>query len=666
MNPLFDAAHKRQVLLLAVLLLAFGLRMYRLPYQSLWYDEALSVHYASQPLPEMLVGVSNSDHPPLHTLLLHLWMVSAGRSEFAVRYLSLWWGVLAVVLLYRLGARLVGRSAGLSAAGLLAISPLHVWYSQEARMYSLSLALSLGLVLSLLGVVSRRKNGGIVWWVYVLLGVGALYAHFYTAFVLLFVNLAFGFWWLRRLVDQGWPAMRVSLARWVAAQMAILVLFLPWGRFVTEQLATNATYWHGALGLGQILRETALAFAVGDRIPTTPLAQAGTLALIGLGLLGVGVVARSGPAPTPAGPDRAERTLWLILWLLVPVMAIFALSHDRPKFAPRYLLIALPALLLLAGAGWNGLASWIARREVFARWPAALGWLLASGLIISTTALALRAQYADPLLARPDFRAATRYISRHAGPGDTIVLLGGHSYPAFVYYFDRDLPVYPLPPGLLPSTRQPLDFRAVGQLAHITGRREQLWLLLWQDRLADPTGVVLDELLRSCPRLEVTQSFHQVALLLFSAAECTLFSETGPDSPVRIEFGEQLCLLGYDLAADTVAPGQTLQLSLYWRAMGAVNTNYTTFAQLIGPDGLVYAQHDMLTGDDAYPTSLWQPGAVIRNTHHLVLPADVPTGVFALTVGLYLNQGDLPRLPISYPPDGGSDALVLTEVQVNR
>ena len=85
-------------LTLAALLLAFALRIYRLPDQSLWYDEALSIHYANQSLRGLLAGVSGSDHPPLHSLLLHFWMVIAGQSEFSVRYLSLWWGVLGVCI----------------------------------------------------------------------------------------------------------------------------------------------------------------------------------------------------------------------------------------------------------------------------------------------------------------------------------------------------------------------------------------------------------------------------------------------------------------------------------------------------------------------------------------------------------------------------------------
>jgi mannosyltransferase len=657
-------------LTLAALLLAFALRIYRLSGQSLWYDEALSVHYADQPLQELLSGVSGSDHPPLHSLLLHLWMIVAGRSEFSVRYLSLWWGVLSVALLYCLGQKLFDKPTALLASALLAASPLHVWYSQEARMYSLALALSLGLVLALLAIVTRRETSTWPWVSYALAGALALYAHFYTSFILIFANLAFGEWWLVRAARKGWRAVRGLLIRWAMTQMGILSLFLPWGRFVAEQYATNATYWHGALGLGQILRDTALAFTAGERVQI-PLAQAGTLALATLGLLGIQVAAQSSSNPARQGLLRGERALWLLLWLAVPGTVLFAISHNRPKFAPRYLLPALPALLLLAAGGSACLASLVcgtnfSRERQPKRGLAAVGLLLTGALVLGASVASLQAQYFDEALARPDFRAVANYVKSNVQPDDIIVLIGGHSYPAFAYYFDGELPVHPMPPGLLPSTREPLNYRAVEELTQIAAGRSRLWLVLWQYRLADPMEVILGHLLRSCPRLDVGRNFHDVALLLFSVADCTQGVQIGPSHPLRAEFGGQMRLLGYDLGITKATPSMTLYLTLYWEAIDKTVTNYTTLAQLLGPDGHIYGQHDRLTGDDAYPTSHWQQGIVVRNEHTLIVVPDAPPGNYELIVGLYVNEGTLPRLPVTFPGGATDDAVILREIKVGK
>jgi 4-amino-4-deoxy-L-arabinose transferase-like glycosyltransferase len=663
--------HRLSTLALVTLLLAFALRICHLPDQSLWYDEALSVYYAAQPMDKMLAGISGSDHPPLHSLSLHVWMGVAGQSELAVRYLSLWWGVLGVALLYRLGKQFFDKTIALLATALLTVSPFHVLYSQEARMYSLALALSLGVVLSLQAIIASRRASLWPWFGYVLTGALALYAHFYTSFVLIFANVAFAEWWLVRAVREGWRTMRGLLVRWAAAQVIVLSLFLPWGHFVAEQYTTNATYWHGALGLGQIIRDTALAFAAGDR-GRVPLAQAAALALAAAALWGLQATARNSSGPGKQGISRRERALWLLLWLAVPVTALFAISHDRPKFAPRYLLSAQPAMLLLAAVGSVHLARVVREKrrsspaQRVGRWLAAAGLLLGGTLIAGASIGSLHRQYFDEALARPDFRAVSHYVEQHSQVEDAVVLIGGHSYPVFAYYSEGDLPVYPMPPRLLLSTRQPLDHRALAQLAEIVADRERLWLVLWQHRLADPTEVVLSALLRACPRLGVDQKFHGVALLLFSVRDCDLTAQSSPTHPLRVEFGGQMRLLGYDLEPIAVAPGGKLDLTLYWEAMGQAATDYTTFVQLLGPDGQIYAQHDRLTGDDAYPTSRWQPGAVIMNSHTPAVSPGTPLGTYQLIVGLYVAEGDLPRLPITYPVGMANDAALIAHIKVKE
>jgi len=75
--------------------------------------------------------------PPGYYVLLRAWEFFSGRSEFALRYFSLIFGVLGVALIYRLGRRGLGTGAGVIAALLLTLQPFHTFYSQDARMYSL-------------------------------------------------------------------------------------------------------------------------------------------------------------------------------------------------------------------------------------------------------------------------------------------------------------------------------------------------------------------------------------------------------------------------------------------------------------------------------------------------------------------------------------------------
>ena len=117
------------VLLLSIVWLALVLRVTYLDRQSIWYDEGLSIYYAQGTLGESLRGVSQSEHPPLHPLLLHAWIRLCGDSEFSVRMLSAWWSVLAVAGIFRLGKRLFGQMTGMTAALLLAVSPFSIWFA---------------------------------------------------------------------------------------------------------------------------------------------------------------------------------------------------------------------------------------------------------------------------------------------------------------------------------------------------------------------------------------------------------------------------------------------------------------------------------------------------------------------------------------------------------
>ncbi|MCL5961104.1 MAG: glycosyltransferase family 39 protein, partial [Chloroflexi bacterium] len=121
--------------ILTILLIAFALRAYRIDGQSLWYDEGVSVAMAPRDLLAIAVDAAADIHPPLYYYLLHFWTAVFGTSEFAVRWLSLTFGValVATVLLFR--SRLLGDRVGLVAAFLTAISTLLIYYSQETRMY---------------------------------------------------------------------------------------------------------------------------------------------------------------------------------------------------------------------------------------------------------------------------------------------------------------------------------------------------------------------------------------------------------------------------------------------------------------------------------------------------------------------------------------------------
>ena len=123
--------------LLAIVLVASALRLPTLGTQSLWFDEAATWSQVEGTLGDLFIRTSADNYPPLYNILAWLAVQVLGDAEWVLRLPAALLAVANVPLLYLLGRRIAGPSAGLLAAALLALSAYHVWYSQEARMYSL-------------------------------------------------------------------------------------------------------------------------------------------------------------------------------------------------------------------------------------------------------------------------------------------------------------------------------------------------------------------------------------------------------------------------------------------------------------------------------------------------------------------------------------------------
>ena len=180
------------ILLLLAVLLALGLRLYQLDAQSLWYDEGFSAYLAHMDVAEITERTAADIQPPLYYYLLHAWIGLVGDDEIPLRGLSVLFGVLTVPLMYAVAWQLFrSRWAGLLAALLVAASPLHVWYSQEVRMYSLLTFLCLLSSYFLLLAIGAKKTWQnlALWPAYTLTSIAALYTHYFAFFVLAFQAL---------------------------------------------------------------------------------------------------------------------------------------------------------------------------------------------------------------------------------------------------------------------------------------------------------------------------------------------------------------------------------------------------------------------------------------------------------------------------------------------
>jgi uncharacterized membrane protein len=180
--------HDRKIVV-AIILLASGLRFFNLGARSFWFDEASSIRFARLDAATILTAGGSLGHPPGFYFLLHLWR-AAGEGDFWLRFPSAFFGVLSVALTYGLARYLFDRPVAQVSAFWMAISPFQLYYAQEVRMYAMTTAVILGLMWGFFhGVREEDKKG---WLAYGVLSVLGFYTYYFVGFVMAALSL----WWL--------------------------------------------------------------------------------------------------------------------------------------------------------------------------------------------------------------------------------------------------------------------------------------------------------------------------------------------------------------------------------------------------------------------------------------------------------------------------------------
>ncbi|GAB4529000.1 MAG: hypothetical protein Kow0063_05690 [Anaerolineae bacterium] len=105
--------------------------------------------------------------------------------------------------------------------------------------------------------------------------------------------------------------------------------------------------------------------------------------------------------------------------------------------------------------------------------------------------------------------------------------------------------------------------------------------------------------------------------------------------PVGIDLGGVVNLIGYDLPQASVTPGASFPLTLYWRALDEMDTSYTVFIHVVGPDGVIRGQWDSVPGNGSLPTTGWLKDEVIVDEYLVPMDEDVPPWMYTILVGMY-------------------------------
>jgi hypothetical protein len=665
--------------LLACVLLAMTLRLYRLDAQSLWYDEAVTANLAQRSLAALTQWTANDIQPPLYYYLVAGWGRLAGWSEWSLRWPSVFFGVLAVPLLAVLTQRLTGQQmVGWLAALLAACHPELVYYSQEARMYTLLVALGL---LAAYAVVCGAWQPGKprLALLYVLAATAAVYTHYFAFFLLLALVLAA---WLEHpfsLAEGAPPGGAKRSVQWsffshsatrldgpsffrqplIFTNLIVLLLYLPWLGAMLNRLAIDRSYWLGEFKGGEALRSVAIRFTSGETMSEV----FGDWLLIPYGLITLVALVRLLALARSGGDEvaPARRTLlYSLLWLIAPVIGILTLAWFAPKFNPRYGLVALPGLLLLWSAGLAWPVAGRAAQFMDQAAPRQRSWRSVPA-VLAVLALVAGALWSNAnwfyarAYSKDDWRGLAEFLRPRIASYENVVLVSGHAWPVW-HYYAPDIPVVRLPAidvldvdAVLTfgNTAQPLR-SAFTETTGITGT----WLIAWQDEVVDPSGIVPVQLELGGREKGQTARFWGLTVRRFSRLRAHRFVDAPPiTQPLDINFAGQLALVGYHLMENG-------DLLLFWRRLAdgpALAQDFRIAGETLATDGTEIARlADRRPSAYTYPVDRWGAEEVVMG--HIPatdwLGPEPTPGTYLLHLTVYKLQNEQPVILTT--PDGAA------------
>jgi 4-amino-4-deoxy-L-arabinose transferase-like glycosyltransferase len=611
------------LLLALILALAFLIRSWNINKESFWADEGWTMLLAKGPtLTDVVRTMANDQHPPLYFAMMHTWIDLTGNSEFSTRMLSLFWSVVGVALIYRLGADNFSPTAGAVAALILALTDNDTFLAQDARHYTAMATLATASALFYLRYLRRpTRSNGIGW---LLCSVALIYTHYLGFFVLIIqlIHLLILARPLRRLGD--------LLIRWGA----ILLAWLPWAFVFIHQSMVRYTRpilfkstWDNSPESLSIVRTD----LIGSHFGLT-----GGLILLGL----VYISYFNGIPKIRLQPLKP--TLYAAMWLVLPISVIIGINPYYPILTTRNFLIVTPVIALLIGHG-------IMNLDRLAR------------VFVLVALVAVMLITVDAYFVKPPYRKVAQDILQYWVADEPIIMNVWVDDLALRYHIGRDLHTDPATLPLL-SVREweekyGLAFDAY--LLQYISDKSSLWVAQW----GDP-----DEVIHFIEQHGFTQTVDQIEThLQVTTIHVYRYDRIPTDASALATFGGLFQLAHFDTAQ--VDPNM-LRISLVWKPTQQPPTDYSVSVFLLDSEGRSVANHDSSPLNGASPTSAWQPGTVKFDSHTLNLTAALPAGTYQIGLKIYW-YGDKKPLPVqatdsTVKASEQADYLLLKQIELGR
>lgn len=411
-KSVLDALSDHYTLLL-MLVTATGLflRLFNLGYASFSMDEAVDLFLASLSVSDIWAYIAHGFifHPPLYYWVQHF-VVIFGTGEYIVRFPAALYGALTIPIVYLLGKEFHSRDIGILAAALIAVSPFHVFYSQDARPYSMMLLFcAIALVFFMQAI---RTDSGSAWAFFGIFSALSVWIVFYSV-VLTFSLMLYAVIERRERILRGFDENR---AMYVGG-IFYLIVVMPLAGMIRDLFVLRAVSdvtW-GLKGLDVVTESYKDFYWHNDHLMGV------ALALLLVGLLAL------------LAHDQ-KKFLLLLTMLLVPLAVSMAVSY-KIAIEPRYALIILPALCVGIAMSCAAADTLLKKQKILSRLGLLVLFLLFIGALSIAPLLGLTATQGK---FNQDWRNTSATVSSLAGPGDVVVVIPEYMARPFNYYYHAD------------------------------------------------------------------------------------------------------------------------------------------------------------------------------------------------------------------------------------
>jgi hypothetical protein len=367
---------------------------------------------------------------------------------------------------------------------------------------------------------------------------------------------------------------------------------------------------------------------------------------------GIGCLVGAFALPISSGSRGWKTLFFLVAYFAVPVAVMAFLFRDVPKFSPRYLIVASPPLFLLPALGMAALFRRFGALSI-ARW---VGGGLALAALVATTTLGLRNLYLAPAFSKSDFRTAARIVRERMAPGEVVLVVPGHTFPVWQYYFGPE-GWQALPEDRILNVTHVLHYRnTAGQLNEWLTGAAGVWLVQWEPWVADPTDLVPHLLEQAGEEVPVSEELVGMRLRHYRLREGAFPLPLVPavPSPAGSSLNLPLKLVGCDFPQQ-VRGDDDLQIGCYWKAQDALPHFLSVSARLVDAAGAEWGRADALISGSYLVAGRW--------------PLDEPVlGRYVLHPFPGIPPGDFYRLElVVYEPRGtGYGTVVAGPIVVDR